>query len=332
MCADKKNQVSPYDPTKLAIHFLLRLISNFGQNFKKTVSFDDTVHFIDEESITFYTETATKIRQINRDRNYISRSYEKPKCFPSNDQYNSSFDKQHSCIISLNPYNFWDVVPAALMSLNQTINRYSTSNQYPQPTINQPRKDSNPVFSSLRNVDSKKKDCPSPLLSSRKITYRIDEWTKQLPRLESWVNSGNPEQWTEFRQLCWTAIGFKCSYLFQLFVFYCLLVQFMFLFGGFTVFVHFPWSVWITSKSLSTTSMQGNTPLGSWSRNLTWYIAEVHTGVNHRCTPSSATTPYNLLQYLIRSLLCLIMRHDVIMNESLKPDYLSVYVANLCLQ
>ena len=46
---------------------------------KKTVSFDDFVQFIDKENIvsyvdfdsgiTFFTETPTKIRQINRERN-----------------------------------------------------------------------------------------------------------------------------------------------------------------------------------------------------------------------------------------------------------------------
>ena len=80
MCSYNKNQVSPYDPTKLAIHSILRpeddLISNCGQIFKETVSFDNIVHFIDEEDIvtyedfdcgiTFYPETPTKIRQINR--------------------------------------------------------------------------------------------------------------------------------------------------------------------------------------------------------------------------------------------------------------------------
>ena len=69
-----KTQVSPYDPTKLAIHSILRpeddLISNCGQKFKKTVSFDDIVHFNDEEDnvtyenfdsgISFYTETPKK--------------------------------------------------------------------------------------------------------------------------------------------------------------------------------------------------------------------------------------------------------------------------------
>ena len=40
-----KSVLSPYDPTKLAIHSILRpeddLISNCGPNLKKTVSFDD---------------------------------------------------------------------------------------------------------------------------------------------------------------------------------------------------------------------------------------------------------------------------------------------------
>ena len=49
------------------------------------------------------------------------------------------------------------MVPAALMSLNHTNDRYSMSNQYPQLTTHQPRADSNPVFSSLRTMDSKMK-------------------------------------------------------------------------------------------------------------------------------------------------------------------------------
>ena len=47
-----KTHLSPYDPTKLAIHSILRpeddLMSNCGRNFKETVSFDDIVHFIVE--------------------------------------------------------------------------------------------------------------------------------------------------------------------------------------------------------------------------------------------------------------------------------------------
>ena len=79
---------SPYDPIKLAIHSILRpeddLISNCGPNVKKTTSFDDVVHFIDEENmvtcvdfdcgLTFFPETPTKIRQINRTENRITFS------------------------------------------------------------------------------------------------------------------------------------------------------------------------------------------------------------------------------------------------------------------
>ena len=156
-------QVSSIDPTKLAIHSFLRpeddLISNCGPNVKKTISFNDVVHFIDEENmvsyvyfdcgITFFPETPTKIRQINRERNYISRSCEKPQCIPSNDQLTCSVDEQHSSKIFLNPYNLWDMVPAAPLSLNHTKDTYSMFNQYPQLTTQQPRSDSCPVFSSL---------------------------------------------------------------------------------------------------------------------------------------------------------------------------------------
>ena len=47
--------------------------------------------------------------------------------------------------------------PAALMSLKHTNDQYSMSNQYLQPTTNQPRTDSYPVLSSLRTMDSKRK-------------------------------------------------------------------------------------------------------------------------------------------------------------------------------
>ena len=121
MCSYNKTLVSAYDPTKLAIHSILRpeddLISNWGKNFKKTVSFDDILHFIDEENIvtyedsdcgiTFDPETPTKIRQTNRERNYISRSCEKPVCIPSNDQHNCFIDEQHKSNIFLNPCTSW---------------------------------------------------------------------------------------------------------------------------------------------------------------------------------------------------------------------------------
>ena len=158
-----KSVLSPYDPKKLAIHSILRpeddLISNCGPNVRKTVSFDDVVHFIDKENIvtyvdfdcgfTFFPETPTKIRQINRERNYISRSCEKSKCIPSNDQQICSVDEQHSSNIFLNPYNLWNKDPAAFISLNHTNDTYFMSNKYPQPTTHQPRTDSYPAISSL---------------------------------------------------------------------------------------------------------------------------------------------------------------------------------------
>ena len=81
-----KSGLSPCDPTKLAIHSILRpeddLMSICGPNDKKTVCFDDAVHSFDEENmvtyvdfdcdITFFPEAPTKIRKINRERNYIS--------------------------------------------------------------------------------------------------------------------------------------------------------------------------------------------------------------------------------------------------------------------
>ena len=76
MCNYNKTQVFPYDPTKLAFYSIWRpedhFLSNCGQKFKKFVSFDDIVHFIDKENIktyvdfdcsfTFYTKIPTKIR------------------------------------------------------------------------------------------------------------------------------------------------------------------------------------------------------------------------------------------------------------------------------
>ena len=56
----KRNQVSPYDPTNLEIHYILRpqddLISSFAQSFEKTISLDDIVHFIDEENTVNYVD------------------------------------------------------------------------------------------------------------------------------------------------------------------------------------------------------------------------------------------------------------------------------------
>ena len=128
MCSYNKTQVSHFDPTKIALLSTLRqeddLISKCGQNFKNTVSFDDIAHFIDDGNIVTnlgfdcgnYPETPTKLRQINREQNYLSRSCEKLNCIPSNHQQNCFIDEQYNYIIFLNPCNFWDMVAAALVT------------------------------------------------------------------------------------------------------------------------------------------------------------------------------------------------------------------------
>ena len=116
------------------------------------------VTYVDiDGGIIFYLETLTKIRQISQERNYISRSFEKPECIPSNDQYIRSIDEQRTSYIFLNPDILWDMVPAALISLRQTNGRDSMSNEYTQPTAHQPRTLSNPLFASLRLMCSKRK-------------------------------------------------------------------------------------------------------------------------------------------------------------------------------
>ena len=96
----------------------------------KIVFFDDVVQFIDEEINVTYVdfdygntllpETPIKVRQINRERNYVSRSCEQPQGIPSNDQHICFVDERYSSIIFLNPYNLWNIVRAACKSLNHT--------------------------------------------------------------------------------------------------------------------------------------------------------------------------------------------------------------------
>ena len=167
----KKSGLSPFDLTKIAIHSILRpgddLISNWGPKVKKMVPFDDVVHFIDEENIVIYVDfdcgitflpgTPTKIRQTNRERNYLSGYCEKPQCIPGNDQNACPVDGQQSSNIFLTPCILWDISPADLTSPNHNNDSYPVTNQYPQPKTHQPRTDSDPVFSSLRTTNSKRK-------------------------------------------------------------------------------------------------------------------------------------------------------------------------------
>ena len=180
-------------------------------------------------AITFYTETPTKIRQINPERNYLSRSCEKSKCILSNDRHNCFIDEQHNSNIFLNPYSFWDIISAALISLSHASDRYSMSNQYPQPKTHQPRTDSYPVFSSLRRMDSQGKGLRVSFAFFQRNYLpdgRVNETVATVEELD-------------FRRLWWTVIVFKSSHMFYSFDFFCLLVQYLLFFRKFTFFVHF---------------------------------------------------------------------------------------------
>ena len=114
-----KAQDFRYDHTKFAIHSILRsendLISKCGLNFKKTFSFHDIVHFIDEESIVTYIdfvcgnisclEAPTKVEHINRKRKNVFRSCKKPKCNPSNNQHNCSIFERNTSNIFPKTYS-----------------------------------------------------------------------------------------------------------------------------------------------------------------------------------------------------------------------------------
>ena len=102
----------------------------------------------------------------------------------------------------------------------------------------------------------KGRDCASASHSFKEVTYRTDEWSKQLLKLKNWVICGSPEQWMELHRLWWTVIVSKCSYLFHLFDFYCLLVHFLlFFFSKFYLFVPFLWWLWVSNKSSMSFSM-----------------------------------------------------------------------------
>ena len=164
--------------------------------------------------ITFFPETTTKIRQINREQNYISRSCEKPQCIPSNDQHTCFVDEQHSSNIFLNPYILWDMVPAAHMSLSPTNDTYSMFDQYPQPTTQQPRADSYPVFSSLRTTNSKRKGLRVIFAFFQRNYLPHGRMNETVAKVEELSDLWKPRAMD----------GTKCSYLFHLFDFYCLLV------------------------------------------------------------------------------------------------------------
>ena len=81
-----KTQDSPYGPTKLAIHSILRpeadLTSKCGYTFKKTVSFDDIVLFIDEENIVICVQIDCGIFSTLKVLQKLDRSTENRETIP----------------------------------------------------------------------------------------------------------------------------------------------------------------------------------------------------------------------------------------------------------
>ena len=233
-----KSVLSPYDPTKLVIHAILRPenapISNCGPNLKNTVSFDDVVHFIDEENMVIYadfhcgstsfTEIPTKTSRSTENGITYPDPVKNPNAFPATINvpvllmsskalisiwtrtiYVTWFQQLlcHSATLMVHTLCSISTLNQQLNNLEQT--HYRCSLHYDRWTV-------------------KERDCVSALHSSKEITYRTDEWTKQLLRLKSWVISGSPEQWLKLHLLWWTVIVSECNYLFHLFDFYCLLV------------------------------------------------------------------------------------------------------------
>ena len=174
--------------------------------------------------ITFFPENPTKFRQINREQIYNSRSCEKPQCIPNNDQHICVVDEPHTSNIfwTRTIYGTWfqQLLCHSATLMIHTLCSISTLNQQ----LNNLEQIHIRCSLPYERWTVKGKDCASVLHSFKEITYRTYEWTKQLLRLKSWVISGSPEQGMELRFLWWTVIVSKCSYLFHLFDFYCLLV------------------------------------------------------------------------------------------------------------
>ena len=217
--------------------FRKKILYQIEVRMSKRRFFDDIVHFIVKENIvtyvdfdcgiTFLPETPTKIRQVNRERNYISRSCENPCAFPAT--VNISVLLMSS--IALISFMFRTFYGTCLQQLLRHSTTIMIDTLYPISTLNQQltNLEQTHIGCSLlcERWTVKVRDCASALRSFKEITHRTAKWTKQLLRLKSWVISGSPEQWMEFRRLRWTVIAFKCSYMFQLFDFYCLLVQYL---------------------------------------------------------------------------------------------------------
>ena len=252
-----KNQVSTYDPSKLPIYSILRqeddLVSKCGHNCNKKVSFDDFVHFIDEQNIVTFEEFDSDITLLLSTLKFpqkSNRSTENGITFPHPMKMPCAFLVTIGITVllmsSITLIFFWTRAIHGTW-FRQLLCHWITlmiDTLCPISTLNQQL--TNLELTHIRcslhceGWTVKGRGCASVLHSFNEITYQTDEWMKQLLRLKSWVISGNPERRMEVRRLWWTVTVLKCSHLFHLFDFYCLLVQhLLFFFQKFTCFVPF---------------------------------------------------------------------------------------------
>ena len=168
MCSCNKTQVSPYDPTKLSIHSVLRQEDDFWPEFQKKLFLSmrlctSMMRRTSQPMMISIVVLISTLKRLQKSQTSTENGITMPDpvinpcAFPVTIGITVFFDEQHNSKVFLNPYSLWDMVSAALMSLNHTNDRYCMSNQYPQPTTHQPRTDSYPVFSSLRRLDSQRK-------------------------------------------------------------------------------------------------------------------------------------------------------------------------------
>ena len=232
MRSSNETQDSLHDPTKAAIHSFLQLeehfISNCGHYFRKTDSFDDLVHFNDEEKIvtfvgfdcgnTAYTGAPTELGRNNRERKNISRSCKRPRWILNNGHHNCSIVNKLTSDKVLSPYHIYDMDPAAHVAVNCTSDRTLCPISILEQQVTKLEQTYLRCFLHCERWTVKGRDCASALRSQKEVTYWTDEWTKQLLRLESWVIFGSPEESKEVHHLWWTFVVFRCSYLFELFL------------------------------------------------------------------------------------------------------------------
>ena len=95
----------------------------FCIEFGRTISFEKMAQSFDEKpivtyvdsncGITFYSESPTKVKHINRKRKMFQRSCANPKSNTLNDQFYCFIDEELTSYVFLDDFNSWNIDPAA---------------------------------------------------------------------------------------------------------------------------------------------------------------------------------------------------------------------------